>query len=134
GSAHAGAMDLAYLVMEYLDCESLADVLAKNPTPPIDWVADILEQGCSAVGEAHRLGIIHRDLKPDNIWLEPDRRGGYNVKVLDFGLAKLRDISPANSYAGAAAGVSIPSLPTISQDISGENISTETDAAITLVK
>jgi len=56
---------------------------------PIQWVIDILEQVCSAVEEAHRAGIIHRDLKPDNIWLEPNRRGGYTVKVLDFGLVKL---------------------------------------------
>src|SRR4029079_14841645 len=38
---------------------------------------------------AHRQGIVHRDLKPDNIWLEPNRRGGYTVKVLDCGLVKL---------------------------------------------
>jgi hypothetical protein len=43
------------------------------------------------VEEAHRAGIIHRDLKPDNIWLEPNGRGGYTVKVLDFGLVKLGD-------------------------------------------
>ena len=51
------------------------------------WI-DILEQVCSAVQEAHNQGIIHRDLKPDNIWLEPNQRGGYTVKVLDFGIAK----------------------------------------------
>ncbi|RDJ93863.1 hypothetical protein B4Q13_18960, partial [Lacticaseibacillus rhamnosus] len=45
----------------------------------------------SAIEEAHQQGVIHLDLKPDNIWLEPNRRGGYTVKVLDFGLAKLGD-------------------------------------------
>jgi serine/threonine protein kinase len=45
----------------------------------------------AAVEEAHRAGVIHRHLKPDNIWLEPNRRGGYSVKVLDFGLVKLAD-------------------------------------------
>ena len=39
--------------------------------------------------EAHRAGVIHQDLKPDNIWIEPNGRGGYTVKVLDFGLVKL---------------------------------------------
>jgi hypothetical protein len=56
---------------------------------PLEWVADILDQVCSAVHEAHQQGIIHRDLKPDNIWLEPNRLGGYRVKVLDFGIAKV---------------------------------------------
>ena len=80
---------VAYLVMEYLDGCTLAEVLDEEKRLPVDWTVDILEQVCSAVDEAHRLGILHRDLKPDNIWLEPNRRGGYTVKVLDFGLAKL---------------------------------------------
>ncbi len=57
----------------------------------LSWTLDILEQVCSAVQEAHEQGIIHRDLKPDNIWLEPNQRGGYTVKVLDFGIAKLEE-------------------------------------------
>src|SRR5215213_714411 len=89
GFATRGAERVAYLVMEYLDGCTLADVLAEEKRLPLDWVADILEQVCSAVDEAHQQGIVHRDLKPDNIWLEPNRRGGYTIKVLDFGVAKL---------------------------------------------
>jgi serine/threonine protein kinase len=88
GFASLDGNRVAYLVMEYLDGCSLAEVLAEESRLPIDWIVDILEQACSAVDEAHRAGTIHRDLKPDNIWLEPNRRGGYTVKVLDFGLAK----------------------------------------------
>jgi serine/threonine protein kinase len=84
---------VAYLVMEYLDGCTLGDVLAEEQRLPLDWVVDILEQVCSAVHEAHQQGIIHRDLKPDNIWLEPTRLGGYRVKVLDFGIAKLGEAS-----------------------------------------
>lgn len=89
GIAHTGNGPVAYLVMEYLDGCTLAEIVAEEGRLPIAWVIDILEQVCAAVEEAHRAGIIHRDLKPDNIWLEPNGRGGYTVKVLDFGLVKL---------------------------------------------
>ena len=94
GFAHVEGERIAYLVMEYLDGCTLAEVLAEESQLPIDWVVDIIEQTSSAVDEAHQQGIVHRDLKPDNIWLEPNRRGGYTVKVLDFGLAKLGDVQP----------------------------------------
>src|SRR6476661_1893085 len=93
GFARADGERVAYLVMEYLDGCTLGDVLAEEKRLPLDWVVDILEQVCSAVHEAHQQGIIHRDLKPDNIWLEPTRLGGYRVKVLDFGIAKLGEAS-----------------------------------------
>ena len=89
GFAPTRTGQVAYLVMEYLDGRSLGDTLAKEGCLSTGWVVDIREQVCSAVAEAHRLGVVHRDLKPDNIWLEPNRRGGFTVKVLDFGLAKL---------------------------------------------
>ena len=89
GFARVKEGQVAYLVMEYLDGCTLGDVLAEEKRLPLEWVADIMEQVCSAVHEAHQQGIIHRDLKPDNIWLEPNRLGGYRVKVLDFGIAKL---------------------------------------------
>src|SRR4051794_40660150 len=91
GFAQLGGERVAYLVMEYLDGFSLGDVLAEESRLPLDWVVDILAQVCSAVDEAHQQGIVHRDLKPDNIWLEPTRLGGYRVKVLDFGIAKLAE-------------------------------------------
>ena len=82
---------IAYLVMEYLDGCTLGEVLEEEKNLPVNWTIDILEQVCSAVHEAHQQGIIHRDLKPDNIWLEPNPSGGYTVKVLDFGIAKLEE-------------------------------------------
>jgi serine/threonine protein kinase len=81
----------AYLVMEYLDGCTLGEILEEEKHLALSWTIDILEQVCSAVEEAHKQGIIHRDLKPDNIWLEPNQRGGYTVKVLDFGIAKLEE-------------------------------------------
>ena len=84
---------VAYLVMEFLDGGTLSDVLKEETRLPVSWTVDIVEQVSSALDEAHRLGMVHRDLKPDNVWLEPNRRGGYTVKVLDFGLVKLGDLT-----------------------------------------
>lgn len=87
-----------YLVMEYLRGKDLARVIYdEGPLPPAR-ITNVLTQVLAALSEAHELGIIHRDLKPENIVLEPLRRGGDFVKVLDFGLAKLRadTIAPTN--------------------------------------
>lgn len=91
GFSRLGEDEVAYLVMEYLDGCSLGQVLREEGSLPLPRVVEILEQVCSAVHEAHQAGIVHRDLKPDNIWLEPDRLGGFRVKVLDFGIAQLAD-------------------------------------------
>lgn len=85
--------NMAYLVMEFLEGHNLGDFLKSRGKLPLELIVDIVEQICLALNEAHKQGIIHRDLKPDNIWLEPNGRGGYNVKLLDFGLAKLGQIS-----------------------------------------
>jgi serine/threonine protein kinase len=94
---------LAYLVMEYLDGASLGEMMKQRGKLPLPLVVDIVEQTCLAIGTAHKLGIIHRDLKPDNILLQPDGRGGYIIKVLDFGLAKLRDVSEGATEVNSTA-------------------------------
>jgi serine/threonine protein kinase len=109
---------LAYLVMEYLDGCSLADIVAEEGALPIPWVIDILEQVCSAVEAAHQAGIIHRDLKPDNIWLEPNGRGGYTVKVLDFGLVKLGETGHTASTAHTA--MTSPATPPVTHSEASE--------------
>src|SRR5688572_8058294 len=80
---HDGA---PYLVMECLEGESLRARLARGPLT-LDAALDIVLQTSRGLGAAHALGIVHRDLKPENIFLGADRR----VKILDFGLASLRD-------------------------------------------
>jgi serine/threonine protein kinase len=89
GVTQVAQCDLAYLVMEYLDGQSLADYLKENPRPTFNFTFEVLDQIALALDAAHAAGIVHRDLKPSNIWLEPNHRGGYNVKVLDFGIAKV---------------------------------------------
>ena len=110
GFAKVKEGQVAYLVMEYLDGCTLGDVLAEEKRLPLEWVADIMEQVCSAVNEAHHQGIIHRDLKPDNIWLEPNRLGGYRVKVLDFGIAKLGPTAEAPVAEDDAASTIIDNV------------------------
>jgi len=114
GFTDAGKESVAYLVMEYLDGCTLSDVLAEENRLPLYWVVDILEQVCSAVHEAHQQGIVHRDLKPDNIWLEPNGLGGYRVKVLDFGIAKLAEASNATPEV-MPVGQSADETPTLVQ-------------------
>jgi serine/threonine protein kinase len=89
GIAKAAGGDMPYLVMEFLDGQTLSDFQKANPRIALPLIADLLDQIGLALAEAHRHGIVHRDLKPDNIWLEPNGRGGYTVKVLDFGVAKV---------------------------------------------
>jgi Tol biopolymer transport system component len=86
----------AYLVMQYLEGETLADRLAKGALP-IDQALQVAIQIADALVAAHRAGIVHRDLKPGNIMLSKT-----GAKLLDFGLAK----------TGAFVGAPSQSIPT----------------------
>lgn len=81
--------DLSFLVMEYIEGESLDDVIRKSGPLELPRFANIVRQVCYALAEAHDLGIVHRDLKPSNIYLSRKRDGSEEVKVLDFGIAKV---------------------------------------------
>ena len=87
-----------YLVMEYLEGETLAARLTKGPLPT-DQVLRYATEIADALDKAHRKGITHRDLKPGNIMIT---KAG--TKLLDFGLAKLRDPK--------TAGLSVSQRPT----------------------
>src|SRR5438034_629675 len=79
--------DLRFIAMEIVEGETLRDRVARGPLP-IDDALAIGLQIASALAAAHKAGIVHRDIKPENVIIGPD---GY-AKVLDFGLAKLREI------------------------------------------
>src|ERR1700741_3207972 len=130
GFARVKGGQVAYLVMEYLDGCTLGDVLAEEKRLPLEWVADILDQVCSAVHEAHQQGIIHSDIKPDNIWLEPNRLGSYRVKVPDFGIAKVAETEDADSATTPSMGTpgspdNAP-VPKPDQPTNGKNLENET--------
>jgi|HubBroStandDraft_1064217.scaffolds.fasta_scaffold36922_2 serine/threonine protein kinase len=87
---------LVFLVMEYVDGESLQSALKNGP---FEWprAARVASQMASALGRAHELGVIHRDLKPENVLLVP-RADGEFVKLTDFGIAKIVD-APALTFS-----------------------------------
>lgn len=78
-----------YLVMEYHQGHSLRRKIDDDGPFSAEQVAPVFKQICNAVAAAHTLGILHRDLKPDNIILLEQDDGSYDVRVLDFGLAKV---------------------------------------------
>ena len=80
----------AYLVMEFLEGRTLRAEIQRRQRLAAGPAVDLMRQICSAVHAAHVEGVIHRDLKPDNIFLEVRRDNSYVVKILDFGVAKLR--------------------------------------------
>jgi serine/threonine-protein kinase len=80
------------LILELVEGETLADRIARGPIP-LDEALPIARQIAEALEAAHEQGIIHRDLKPANIKVTP----GGNVKVLDFGLAKLNEPNAPNA-------------------------------------
>jgi serine/threonine protein kinase/Tol biopolymer transport system component len=95
-----------YLVMEYLEGETLAERLAKGPVP-LEQTLRFGVQIADALDKAHRHGIVHRDLKPGNVMLTSS-----GVKLLDFGLAKA--LSPASST------IDLTALPTQAAPVTRE--------------
>ena len=135
GFAETNDGRVAYLVMEYLDGCTLGEILDEEKQLPLSWTLDILEQVSSAVHEAHLQGIIHRDLKPDNIWLEPNQRGGYTVKVLDFGIAKLEETVSSEAISADFTIASTPtqsfgSTNTVADNLNADTMISESGTAI----
>lgn len=93
---HDGGVD--FLVLEYLEGQTLADRLIKGPLP-LDQIMRITIEMARALDHAHRCGLVHRDLKPGNVMLTTS-----GAKVLDFGLAKLRIVD------------ALPALSTVAMD------------------
>jgi serine/threonine protein kinase len=83
---------LVFLVMELVEGQSLRQIISQQGPLTPSAVVEILQQVCGALDEAHKQLIIHRDIKPDNI-LVKFSNSGVHVKVLDFGIAKLRDLA-----------------------------------------
>jgi serine/threonine protein kinase len=98
GIRHRGIVDIfgfghlpgfgPYIIMDYLEGESLAQVIARRaPLRPLEVIGLLIEL-CDALSAAHAEGVIHRDLKPSNVFVVRQSNGSECVKVLDFGIAK----------------------------------------------
>lgn len=79
---------LVYLAMEFIAGESLAGLLQRQAAVHPDIAADIISQSAAALEAAHARHVLHRDVKPDNIMLAKNADGTYQVKLVDFGIAR----------------------------------------------
>ncbi|HEX3772302.1 MAG TPA: serine/threonine-protein kinase [Polyangiaceae bacterium] len=99
---------LAYIVMEFLEGESLSDAIVNRGPLADGEVAKIIAQASRALSRAHAAGIVHRDLKPDNIFLatseEPVEDLPYVVKLVDFGIAKMFDDETTSGTSAPMGG------------------------------
>lgn len=80
-----GEGGLFYIVMEYVEGDTLDKIIDLKHLPDVDKTIDLMLQVCDAIGYAHKNGIIHRDIKPANIMIVDKRY----VKVMDFGIARI---------------------------------------------
>jgi len=92
-----------YIAMEYLEGETLRQILKRRGALPVAECAEILQQVARGLNSAHKLGILHRDLKPDNIFVTRAEEGEILVKIVDFGLAKMRE-SATHTLTGTMLG------------------------------
>jgi serine/threonine-protein kinase len=102
-----------YLVMEYLEGETLADRLGRGPLPTEQVLRYGIEMA-DALDKAHRQGIVHRDLKPGNVMLTKS-----GVKLLDFGLAKALP-SPGGKGVGGEGLTALPTMAGTAQNLTQE--------------
>ena len=86
-----------FIVMELLEGMTLRELLLRSAPLPVDQAVRYALQTCEGLAEAHRHQVVHRDLKPGNLFLTKDVFGSDQIKILDFGVAKLRNFAAAQS-------------------------------------
>ncbi len=96
-----------YMVMEFLEGGDLAAWLRQSGPLPVELAAEFILQVCVALAEAHSLGIVHRDLKPSNLFCIRRPDGQFSIKVLDFGISKLIDVT------GSGPGMAVTRTATL---------------------
>ena len=113
-----------YLVMQYIDGVTLRSQI-KPEGMSLERAAEVIRQTGRALSAAHDRGIFHRDLKPENIMLQTFGSGEEQVKIIDFGIAKLKDsVVAPSTMTGATAGTVAYMAP---EQLSGRPVSAATD-------
>jgi eukaryotic-like serine/threonine-protein kinase len=105
GVFDVGEDGVPYLVMEYIESETLADLMAREGPIDPDRAVDLVLQVCAGLEHAHAAGLVHRDIKPQNLLVRPDD----TVKIADFGIARPLDgtqLTLAGTILGTAAYLS----------------------------
>jgi len=115
-----------YIAMEYLEGETLRQTLKRRGALPVAECARVLQQVAKGLNSAHKLGILHRDLKPDNIFLAQTDDGEVVPKVMDFGLAKLRE-SATHTLTGTVLGTPAYMSPEQAMGMKSEELDARSD-------
>ncbi len=117
----------SYLVMEYLQGEDLAALLARRGCLPVDEALSIFWQAASALQAAHTRGIVHRDLKPGNLFVLSDGAFPNYIKVLDFGIAKLVVDASAAFHTEPAVRMGTPAYMSPEQTVESRSVDARSD-------
>ncbi len=117
---------IAYLVMEFLEGMELRARIHQQKQLDFKEIYLIVQQTCAALHTAHSKGVIHRDLKPDNIWLIKSEIGIDRVKVLDFGIAKLKSGPESSKLTELGMVIGTPSYMSPEQ-CHGEELDAQSD-------
>jgi serine/threonine protein kinase len=99
---------IIYLVMEYVDGESLSTILAREGKLDPRRAIELARQIADGLHAAHELGIVHRDLKPDNVIIAHSRSGREIPKVVDFGIAKALTEAPQDALTRSGLVIGTP--------------------------
>lgn len=96
-----------FMVMEYIEGQSLRKKLQNKKQLPFDFAAHLIESITDALAAAHSKNILHRDVKPENIMLTPQEYGYDRVRLIDFGIARVGDsqLAPATEVSRAIGTV-----------------------------
>jgi serine/threonine-protein kinase len=116
-----------FLVMDLLEGEDCAQLLRRAGPLPVARAVDLVVQVCRGLDVAHRAGIVHRDLKPANLFVTKRAERTDLVKILDFGIAKLRSDSGVEKNTGTGVALGTPHYMSPEQARGERNVDARTD-------